>query len=443
MKYLPNLLLRTERFLVSSIHLNNIPFILLIFTIIVTGTGGCEDKPEIIGRELIPDSLLAYYNTSELIHTFTVESDSVVTNQKYNFLLGQNIHDLFGETTARLVTQINLVEAGSYSYGPDPRHDSVVLTIDFTDYTGDPVPQMNYSIYEFEEEIRTDTSMYSNAVMEGRYNPALLGTGEINLNDSTIKIKIEDQNIINKFFNAPDTVFQYTDYLQDYIKGFYIVPERISGNGAMVNLNFSNRPAILAIYYYNEEEDSLSYFMEIGAASRKYNLFDRDFENYPVDTAALNNGDEPDKLVYIGSPAGMNGIIRFPDLSAWRDSMPVAINNARLIITPADTIETGLSVQNYPESLNLYTRGEDGLKRYVYDYMLNSSTFGGAYNSETNSYSFNIKVHIQSYLNGDLENLDLILEPASQGETYKQLIIYGGTAADTGRMRLEIVYTDM
>ena len=123
--------------------------------------------------------------------------------------------------------------------------------------------------------------------------------------------------------------------------------------------------------------------------------------------------------------------------------MPIAINHAQLIITPKDTLTSGISVQDYPASLDLLRYGEDGVNRFVYDYMLNQATYGGFYDSETNSYRFNLKVHIQSFLNDDIDNLDLILLPASNAETYKQLIIYGGNSNHSDRLRLEIVYTIM
>ena len=83
------------------------------------------------------------------------------------------------------------------------------------------------------------------------------------------------------------------------------------------------------------------------------------------------------------------------------------------------------------------------MNRFLYDYMLNQSTFGGYYDAGTNSYRFNLKVHIQAFLNGDIDNLDLILLPGSNAETYKQLIFYGGNSNHSDRLKLEIVYTVM
>jgi hypothetical protein len=185
----------------------------------------------------------------------------------------------------------------------------------------------------------------------------------------------------------------------------------------------------------------LEYFLEVGGnLSKEFNIFENDFTGSPLENF-LNNGDDPDSMVYIGSPGLVNGIIRFPELSTWLDSMPVALNHAQLIMTPVDTLESGLSIQDYPASLELLRYGSDGVNRFLYDYMLDQNSFGGNYDPETNSYKFNLKVHFQSYLNGDLENIDLILMPASNADTYKQLIIYGGNSFHAGRMKLEIVYT--
>jgi hypothetical protein len=442
MKYLLKLLFRTERYFYPSLRRKSIPVILFTLTLIIILPEGCEENPEILGRNLLPDSLQAFVSTSEAIHAFTRRTDSVVSNIKSTFLLGQNTHDEFGEVTAGLITEINLIDYESFSFGDDPHYDSVVLRLDFNNYIGDPLPSLEFRLYEFLGELRTDTNMYSNTEVDGKYNPVLLGTGSIDMNDSIIKIFIDDQDFIDKFLEAPDSVYKNNDNLQGYIRGFYIIPERFSGNGAMISLNFINYPASLTIYYRNEEDDSLSYSLEIGSISKHFNLFDHQFSGFPVEEY-LNNGEEPDTLVYIESPGGVNGIIRFPELSAWLDSMPVAINHAQLIITPADTLTTGVKVGEYPASLDLFRYGEDGVNRYIYDYILNQSTFGGTYDDETNSYRFNLKVHIQSYLNGDIENPDLILLPGSNAETYNQLIIYGGNSGHADRMRLEIVYTNL
>ncbi|MBL7112458.1 MAG: DUF4270 family protein [Bacteroidales bacterium] len=434
--------MRTERFFKSGIRLSSFPFILFTLTILITLPEGCEDKPEILGRDLLPDSLQAYYNSSEVIHAFTRKTDSIVSNKKATFLLGQNTHPAFGELSASLITEINLIEYASFSFGDDPEYDSVVLRLNFSDYVGDPLPSVEYRLYEFEEEIRTDTNIYSNTEMDGKYNPVMLGTGELDMNDSIIKIFIDEQNIIDKFFSAPDTVYKNNDNLQAYIRGFYIVPERLSGNGAMVNMNFTNYPASFIIYYHNKVDDSLSYFLEIGSLSKHFNLFDHDFTESTVEEY-LNNGDDPDSLVFVGSPGGVNAIIRFPELSVWLDSMPVAINHAQLIITPVDTLSYEIKVKDHPASLDLLRYGEDGVNRFLYDYMLNQSTFGGYYDAGTNSYRFNLKVHIQAFLNGDIDNLDLILLPGSNAETYKQLIFYGGNSNHSDRLKLEIVYTVM
>ena len=433
----------TERLPKSGKNHGNIHFILFILTYIAILSVGCEEKPDILGLDILPDSIRAYCDTSEVVYAFTMETDSVVSNIKSGFLLGSHVDTIFGQTTASIITEFDLIEYGSYSFGTNPMPDSVFIRLDFTGFKGDLMGDMEFFVYEFEEELRTDTNIYSNMDIEGRFNPAVLGSGEINASDSIVKISIEDTDFINKLLMAPDSVYKNNDYLQSYINGLYFVPVLQSGEGAMLDLTLSSYPGVLGIYYRNEEEDSLDYFLEVGGpASKKYNLFTYNFEGTPL-AESLNNGTGPDSNVYIGSPGLVNAIIRFPELSFWIDSMPIAINHAQLIITPVDSLSSGIGIRDYPASLDLLRYGEDGVNRFIYDYMLNQTTFGGSYDEETNSYSFNLKVHIQSYLDGNLENLDLILLPGSNAETYKQLIVYGGNSRHPGKMRLEIVYTKL
>ena len=418
------------------------PLLFTAFLIVIGLSEGCEKEPSTLGRDKIPDSISVFYDTSEVIHTYSRPGDSVLTNKKAILLLGEIADPVFGIAHAELLTQYTLQVRGAHDFGTDPQPDSVVLEMDFYDYRGDPFSQVEISVYEFESEIRSDSNWYSNRDVSDKFNPVVLGKGVINFPDSILKIYITEPNYINKFFTAADTIFADNSYFLEEFRGLYLIPEIISGEGAIIYMNYNNIPGSLTIHYHNQEDDSLSYSFIFGSLSREFNLYNHDFSGYSIGNY-LNNGVENDSLVFVQSLGGTYTVIRLPEISAWLDSSSIAINNADLIITPVDTAISGLSVKDYPDLLNLYMIGPDGKYAYVYDYLVSSSTFGGRYDPATNSYTYSLRVHLQAYLNDELENLDLILIPEKNSENVSRVLLYGGNFSGLEKMRMEIVYTKL
>jgi hypothetical protein len=98
--------------------------------------------------------------------------------------------------------------------------------------------------------------------------------------------------------------------------------------------------------------------------------------------------------------------------------------------------------KNFPESLGLYLVKEDGSISRIYDYLLDATGFGGVYDENTRTYSFTIKVHLQSLLAGDVDNLEMLLTTGNIAESVRRAAIYGWNPKDYRKsIRLEITYT--
>lgn len=420
----------------------SIPYFIIVFIVSFSMLISCEKEPQGMGRNLIPDSIFAYIDSTELIYSVSIKGDSLVTNKSSRQLLGHRIDQMFGISVSELITEISLVEQDSFNFGTNPKKDSVIFTLSFSGYSGDPDSQIEVYLYEYTDIIEGDTNVYSNIDISGKFNPVTLGSGYINFKDSALTIRITDDNFIQRIFNADDTVFTANEKLASYVRGLYLHPLNPSSGGAILYTDFSENPGSLSFYYYNDEDDSLDYHFSIGKYSTRFSIYHHDYQGFPINDF-FNNGNVNDSLVFIQSMGGASGILRLPELENWMDSMPVAINHAKLILTPADTLVTGLKEEDYPELLNLWLVHTDGGYRFVYDYLINADSYGGQYDSNTNSYIFNISYHIQSFLEGKIDNFDFIITPDNPSDEFRQVILNGANHKGKNKMQMEIIYAPL
>ena len=139
--------------------------------------------------------------------------------------------------------------------------------------------------------------------------------------------------------------------------------------------------------------------------------------------------------------SGVSPVIRLEGIEAWKDSMPLAINDAKLIIQVADTNLTLQSSEYRPSFLGLFL--VDGNYRQNYDYLIYPEGAGGSYDILTNSYIFNLKVQIQSILAGNVDNLEMILKSGTTGLSVNRTVLNGWNQDPGKRIRLEITYTKL
>jgi hypothetical protein len=223
--------------------------------------------------------------------------------------------------------------------------------------------------------------------------------------------------------------------------GLYLTTDDANDEGSIVRINFDKPGNFLFFFYSNDTADSQTqYFSLVNGSNGRVNMFRHD----PSDSleAYLQNGSDNDSLIFVQSMAGVSSVIRFPELSRWLDSMPIAINEARLTFTMADTNITLQQSRYFPESLDLYLVNEDGSITRAYDNLLDPENFGGEFDDQTNSYSFSIKVQLQSMLEEKKDWLEMMLVPSNTGETVRRAGLYGNHNRDQGkRIRLDIIYT--
>jgi hypothetical protein len=418
--------------------LSNFIFGLLFFMLL----SGCETKPDYIGSDLLPsgDNFTVSYDSMEVIYGYTSLGDSLRGSNKDQELLGSMIDPIFGFSKAEYVTQIG-ASSQSGSFGPNPKIDSVFLTLHYEKFQGEDNLSQQIRVYEYMEFIRKDTNYYTNQDISGLYREPELGHGWMSKDDTLIRIPITEETFINKFLQAEDSILSTTTYLQELMNGLYITGDDVTTEGGIATINADAEGTLLEFYYANDTIDSLYQNYTITrAVCQQFNLFSHDYTGYPIEEFLIDTS-RNDSLLFMQSMAGVFPKIRFPGFSRWIDSMPVAINEARLIFPVADTSLIQHKGENLPSRLVMYVQETDGNFNFVYDQVVEPESFGGEYQGSLNSYDFTIKVQLQSLAIGDVDNLEMIIRPSEGNSTVTRGVLYGWSEDFIKRIRLEITYT--
>jgi len=156
----------------------------------------------------------------------------------------------------------------------------------------------------------------------------------------------------------------------------------------------------------------------------------------------ISASSEQDSLLFIKPNAGTRVKVMVPTLDNWADTLGCVINKA-LITFHVDTLKSDLRRFTNPESLYLLAIGEDEegktVEEILEDAKLGISYYGGVYDAENATYSFNIAQHLQGIIRGDIENLGFYLVHATRRNSFGRVILKGQGSSEP--IKLEISYS--
>jgi hypothetical protein len=197
----------------------------------------------------------------------------------------------------------------------------------------------------------------------------------------------------------------------------------------------------IAIHYTKTVEDSLvksTYVMLMNTFCTRYIHLEHDYTaaNPALKINNLNDSVNQDSVFYVQGLGGVRGMIRLNDLKSWADSMPIAINRAQLIIERES--HDAMPPDSLISTLTIYHKNDNKIS-LIDDYNLGSGV-GGKYVRSKQHYSFNITLHLQKLINGDVEGDVLYLEPESYLKPNTTVLRSGN---HSGKMKLIITYTKL
>ncbi len=412
--------------------------LVILFAFFITS---CTTDPDFLGEDLIPDQdrLGLELDTSFVISAYTKTSDTLLSSPVSTATLGYVHDDVFGKTQASFMMQFKMPVL-NFSFGEGAEADSLILTFKLKNYYGDKTNPLVVRAYELTDSLRADSLYNVLAPMDGRYSPEILGETTY-YGDSLLKIKLSSE-LANRFINMDSvTRSSHTNFV-NLFKGLYIKAEDLGLNQkSMYYFDLTNTVNHLWIHYHNSEKDSLKIGFYSDVYTPRYNHFEHD---YTLATESrkikfLNDTLNQDSVFYIQGLGGVYGLLKLEDVSNWLDSMPVVINRAELIIERENN--TLLPQDSVLSNIAVYVPfGSSGLKKVV-DYSSFPATFGGTFVSSKNHYTFNITLHLQQLLTGDIESKELILESKNIYSEVNRAILRSGN--HRRKIRLALTYTKL
>ena len=260
----------------------------LLSLTLAVGVMACTKEPDRIGTNVIPpsDRLPFGIDTTIVLEAFSVREDSVRTDETSQNVLGSYWDPVFGITTASIYTQLRLPFTG-HSFGDNPVIDSAVLTLALKGGYGDSTSIQTIKVFELSDTLSYEAVYYSNQTVAYYPTELISKTFIARPYDSVmvdtvktaphIRLRLDQAapGFINKILTASTDQLSQNESFLNHIKGIYITAEIPSGpgKGTLMYINLESALSELALYYHNNESDSLAFNLVINSSSARFNHF--------------------------------------------------------------------------------------------------------------------------------------------------------------------------
>jgi len=405
----------------------------------------CKKKETMLGSEALdPNNLL---NSVEIdtLKTYTIEEDSVVTKDQLHALLGAYNDPMFGTVNANFYTQVSLDNPGSTSFGVDPIVDSIVLSLQYTGYYGEPGPQ-TFEVYELDESLSSDATVKyytfsekavksTNLIVPGKEtitpdpaNKSVVGTDTL-----AAQLRLPLQNSLATYLIDGVALgkFATQDLFHDYFKGIQVKvsnPNPASGEGAIYYFNLSAINSKLTIYYKNAGI-SKTFALLMNNASVDFNHLDFNRAGKPID-AVINNPILGQKEFYAQAFTS-RAVVEIAGISATIPKNSI-IQKAQLILPVNHYTNNKL----YPSlQLNVGTR-VSATNDTIY------TRTNVIYDDNLKAYTIDLKQHTQEVVSELIENRGIFLRPSFFNSTVERIIFNGNETVNKKKPKFVVTYTN-
>ena len=422
-------------------------FSLLIALLLLTCATSCKKKDSALGKDILDDDTYLYGTTTDTfdILSYTIEEDSIITDNAANVVLGSYTDPTFGKFNASFYTQIRL--AGIDPNFGDPSTiiiDSFVLALKYVGYYGDLKPQ-TFEVYELNEDINIDSAYYafttkttkpSNLVPLGLgtitpdpINKTIVGGDSLN---PQLRIPL-DTNLAKALITeatSGSATFSSNEAFLSYFKGIKIQTNngtQASGNGGIFYFNLSD-PASKMTIYFHQGGLSKTFDLLINSSCADFIHIDKDYSGTPIDQILQDS--TMGNTAFYAQAFNLRAIVKIPGLSAL--SKNKIIHRAELHLPIQFQ-----SFYRYKPGVNISvaTRIKESETAYT------SLGVLGTLDDFNKEFKIDLKQYVQAILNQDIENTGLILSPRYFINSSERIIFNGKNTNNKFAPRLVVTYT--
>ena len=421
--------------------------ILFLFVIITIAISSCKKKEYQLGSDIIDQETLLQGTSIDTfdILSYTIQEDSIISDNASNVLLGSYNDPLFGEFSSSFYTQLRL--AGIDPNFGDPSSiviDSFVLGLEYLGYYGE-LDDQTFEVYEIDESLSLDSTYYSfSTVSHNGINlvpaehavitpqplqPTVIGEDSL---ASQLRVYL-DTNLARSFITeatSGSTTFSSNEEFLEFFKGLYITtnnPMQIQGEGAAFYFDV-NDPSSKATIYFHQDTVATSYDLLINSECA-------DFTNVQVN----NSGSAVDMVVQ-DSTLGNNSYYAQAFQNRAALSIPGLLNLPDNIVIHRADLQLPIQFQighKYQPGVNISvaTRADS-----VSTDLLNVGVLG-VYDELNKRFNINIREFTQAIVNKTLPLTELVVSPLYFINSAERIVFNGKNTLNKEKPRLVITYT--
>jgi hypothetical protein len=420
--------------------------ILLALFVLLCATS-CKKKDNALGKDILDNDAYLYGTTTDTfdILSYTIEEDSIITDNAANVVLGSYNDPVFGKFDASFYTQIRL--AGINPNFGDPSTisiDSFVLALKYVGYYGDLQPQ-TFEVYELNEDLHIDSTYYAFTTKTTKpTNLVPLGLGTITpdpINKTIVggdslnpQLRIPlDTNLARSLIleaTSGSATFSSNEAFLSYFKGIKIKTNNGSqspGNGGAFYFNLSD-PASKMTIYFHQGGIQKTFDLLINSSCADFIHIDKDYTGTPIeqilqDSTLGNNA-------FYAQAFNLRAVVKIPGLSALKNDK--IIHRAELHLP--------IQFQNFYRykpgvNVSVATRIKETESTYT------SLGVLGVLDDFNKEFKIDIKQYVQAILNQDIENTGLILSPRFFINSSERIVFNGKNTNNKFAPRLVVTYT--
>lgn len=414
-------------------------FLIALFLI-----ASCKKKDNSLGTNILdPNELL---NSTQIdtfsLTTFSIEEDSVITDNPAYAVLGSYNDPKFGTFDASFYTQFRLS-------GTNPNFgdlltltvDSIILGLEYSGHYGEFSPQ-TVEVYEMTESINIDSTYYafttkthsSTNLVEPGYeiftpNPdGITVIGEDTV-DTQLRIHLKN-SLATQFINeaATGTNFSSNDDFLNYFKGLHVKVNnsaQASGTGGIFYFNL-NDPLSKMTIYYKQDLIQKRYDFLINSECADFNHVDIDNSGKPVQNVI--NDTISGQSEFYAQAFKTRAAIQMPGIA--NISKKAIIHKAELI----------LPIQ-YQTGAKYMPSDEISVSARINGILSGVGVFG-FYDYSSKEYSIDIRNYVQALVAGEISTTELLLSPRFFIISAERIIFNGPNSLNKKKPKLVITYTE-
>lgn len=404
----------------------------------------CKKKDTNLGTNVLdPNDLLnsAQVDTFSL-KTFTIEEDSVITDNPAYAVLGSYNDPKFGTFNASFYSQFRL-----QSINPDFTSqgaivvDSLMLGLEYVGYHGDFTPQ-TLEVFEMTESIHIDSTYYAfstktvsatNLIEPGyeTFTPDPDGTTVIDGDtvDTQLRIRLKNSLADQLIAEASTgTAFSSNESFLSYFKGLNVRVNngaQPSGKGGVFYFNL-NDPLSKMTIYYTQGGIQKSYDFLINTECADFNHVVINNAGKPVQTV-INDTVSGQKEFYaqafknraVVDMAGLANLSKKAIIHKAELYLPIQYQSFSKYI-PSDELSVSARIDGTLSGIGVYALYDTYNKRYVVD----------------------LRNYVQALVAGNISTTELIFSPRQFITSADRIIFNGPTSINKMKPQLIVTYTE-